>query len=803
MRIEISQTDGTLPFIDQLPGFGIGQLEGYNGVGKSLTVSILEICAGVRPRMEKQAWRGLCQGMGRLTVTATELNDVRELEWVLDGTLLWEATAEADAAAPPQLEWFVDVRIGGRPAQSLDDVRRLFVVERLNGDVGLVEELAGRTDVAVRELEGFAARLLGSEKLEHVERDIGELNRLLNELSAERIAERAELAARRHAEREAAESVMRRAVDHRARLEDAVRLRARLDEISVRGAELDAQIAELDQRIGLLSPQRHQVGLDLDAAEAVTAQSEEVRTELASATRSYKNASTRLRNVTGDLARTSQIAGIGDGDDLVRQHAEFEQELIELRRRRLEVDAGPAVIDLIDLINPPLTQGAASGLADQPLLSAPSRAPSAWTVGEVADALLRRRDELGEIPSPRDAQSIDEHISALTAQIAALRAVERLREQRVKAAERQNDAQQRSRKLSEKLDASTTAHLDELRDARRALDDQLSELGGQRTVLVYRRDALGAPQERDALSGQLTGLLADLGLNDDEVEPAYAAALQAAEHERDAYLHVRDVERAAVADHERDVADVHRTVEALRHAQHGWLAAGTIGVPLVDQPLSEQLAALVRLQRAVYHADDRLTAFRQVFPGLRASLEAVADQLRGRTPKAAVRVEEVFDWLERDAVGWFSDDDFREALLGEAADAVAVDLRARQVSWRTAAQERHTKPIEALSSGERAFAFTQARLTLLQQRAGSVANRLITLDEFGAFVSVNRIRQLAEYLQRWRDAHRGDQILVILPANQDYEALARASDGAQAERYTRMARALHDREWFVEEFDAP
>jgi predicted nucleic acid-binding Zn-ribbon protein len=804
MRIAITQAEGSLPFITELPSFGIGQLEGYNGVGKSLTVSVLELCAGVRPRMEARAWQGFCEGMGRLTVTATELRETTRLEWVLEGELLWDRSRDADAAAAPELEWFAEVRVGDRSAQSLDEIRRLFAVERVNGDVGLTEELAGRADVAVRELDGFATRLLSSDRLGMVETHIGELRRVLDELSLDRISERAQVAARRRRECRAAEQVLRDAVERRAHVEDAVRLRARLDEIAVRGADLEAQIRALDDRIAPLTVQRRDVARQLDEAEKAAAQTGDLRAELESARRSYKRANTRLGNIMRDLAAANQRAGIDDDDDPGRRRAELEEHLADLRRRRLEADAGPAVIELIDRVHPPITHAIARGLAEQPLLSAPARAPSAWTIAEVADALGRRRDELSDIPSPRHAQRIDDEISVVTSQLAALREVERLREQRARAAQRLNEAQQRSHDLTERLDRATSERLDELRDARRALDDQLSELGGERAVLTYRRDSLGAPQERDALSGQLSALLDQLGVSEQELDAAYAAALQAAEQERDAFIHLRELERSAAGEHERDVAHVQRTIDALRsESQHTWIAASALSLPTTEQPLADQLEALARLQVAARRADDRLTDFRQLFPGIRASLEAVADELRGRTPKAAVRVREVFDWLERDAASWFADDDFRAALLGEQAADVAVDLRTRQVSWTSGDGERHTKPIEALSSGERAFAFTQARLALLQQRAGSVANRLIALDEFGAFVSANRIRQLSEYLHRWRETHQGDQILVILPANQDYATLARATGGVQADRYMRMAAALREREWFVEEFDVP
>ncbi|MHB8233805.1 MAG: hypothetical protein ACYDHT_04055, partial [Solirubrobacteraceae bacterium] len=412
-------------------------------------------------------------------------------------------------------------------------------------------------------------------------------------------------------------------------------------------------------------------------------------------------------------------------------------------------------------------------------------------------------DQVAEIPSPHDAKRIDEQIATTVGQLSALDQVERLRDHRKKASDRQNEAQQTSRALSAQLDSSSTARLEELRDARRKLDDQLSDLGGQRAVQVYRRDALGAPQEGDVLSRQLSAQLAELGLSSADIDSAHVSALRAAEHERDAWVQLRDLARSASSASDRDTADVDRALTALSEdPELAWLKHAQPHIPTVAQPASEKLASIAKLQTLSARADERLTEFRQLFPGLGASLVAVAEQLRGRTAMASIHVDEVLRWLERDAVKWFADDDFREALLGHDAKDVEVDLSSRQVLWTSADEDRRTKPIEALSSGERAFAFTQARLALLQRRAGTVANRLIALDEFGAFVSLNRFRQLAEYLRRWREEHEGDQILVILPANQDYEALARASEGQQAERYERMAAALHRRAWFVEEFDA-
>lgn len=803
MQITIKQTDGTLPVIDELPSFGIGQLEGYNGVGKSLTVSILEICAGRRPRMEKQAWRGLCEGIGHLTVKATELRGVIELEWILDGSLLWEASSEADASATPLLEWFVDVRADGRSVETLEEVRRMFAVERVNGDIGLIQELADRADDAARDVDDFAQTLLGSETLVLVEDRVSALQRLLEEISVKRIAERNTLAARRRKDLAAAEAIMSAALQHRERLEEIQSLRTRLEEISLRGEDLDRAIADLDRQIQSMMAERSKIDRDLASAEKAAAQTTSLRKDLEAATRSYKYATTRLRNVTGELARANQVAEIDNDSDVAARRREVEDALTALRRERLDIDAGPAVVDLIDRVNPQLAHAVGSGLGEQPLLLPPSQPSVALTVEEVAEGLLLRREQVSATPGSQDARRIDAQIETLTRQLAALDDVERLRDQRQKASAKQDEAQEVSQKLTETLGGSSMAQLEKLRHSRRRLDDELSTRGAERAVQVYRRDSLGAPPERDVLARRLADLLAELHLTDSEVGAAHAKALVAAEHERDAWVQLRDLANAESAQRDRDAALLDRAVQTLSADESfAWVANSGVEKISADAPVDEKLRLVAHLQELAQRTDRRLTEFRQLFPGLSAGLMAVAQELRGHTPRATAHVDQVRRWLESDAARWFDDEDFRDALLGKDASDVEIDLSIRQVIWRDGEGERRAKPIEALSSGERAFAFTQARLALLQRRAGDASNRLIALDEFGAFVSSNRIRQLAEYLRRWREDHKGDQILVILPANQDYAILARASNDAKAARYKRMAEALRRDEWFIEEFDA-
>jgi hypothetical protein len=799
MRIKINQTDGTLPLITEIPSFGIGQLEGYNGVGKSLTLSVLQLCSGVRPSMEVPAWTGFCNGMGHVTVTATELQELDELRWVLDGSNLLEASQAGDAAISPSLAWFVDIQLDGSTVGSMDEVRRVFAVERINGDVGLTEQLAVGADGARRELELAGTRILGSKKLQAVEEQIGQLQDLISEISVSRIADRAQSVAEVQEERRSAEGLLVSLSERQAKLGEADEKRRRLEQIALTGVELDSELAETKKSLSELTRSRGAVAKKLSSAEKAANLSEDLRKELKTATKSYKRANTSLRNSTRKLAEAMQVADVDEETNIQARTDQVVGELNVLRGRRMELDAGPAVIELIDDMAPRINQAAASQIADQVLLSMPSRSPGEWTVDQVADAISQRREELGGLPASEDAQVIDAEIASKSTQLEALSVVADQRKKRNRAIELVNDAQNRSAELTERLDQAGTAALSELRAERRLLDEQLTQLGSHAAVLQWRRDSLGAPEEKDALTRQLASLLGELGFDETRIAAEHAAAnLDLAEH-REKVVDLRKLERTAVADHERDLGDINRILGRL--AELPWLSVDGVPLPKAADDLAEQLDRLGSLQGLVDAVDQRLTGFRQAFPGLAASLEAASDELRGRDPKAAVRVPEVFASLEDDAAGWFADDAFREALLGSDASDVRVNLRARQVSWSVSGS-RQTKPVEALSSGERAFAFTQARLAVLEQRAGDVANRLIALDEFGAFVSSNRLRQLSEYLRRWQSEHGHDQILVVLPANQDYETLAQASDGEIATRFERMAERLRTQEWFVEEFQA-
>ena len=95
---------------------------------------------------------------------------------------------------------------------------------------------------------------------------------------------------------------------------------------------------------------------------------------------------------------------------------------------------------------------------------------------------------------------------------------------------------------------------------------------------------------------------------------------------------------------------------------------------------------------------------------------------------------------------WFNNPLVRRELLPSAEGEIVVNLATREVVWTESGSVR-SRPLEAFSSGEQAFAYTRARLAVLDEDQNRPPNRLIALDEFGAFIAHDRLTGLLAYLR--------------------------------------------------------
>ncbi len=523
MQLEITRTtEGPLPLVTSIPNFGVAQLEGYNGVGKTLTVRLLELCSGTRPRLPREVWRSFCAGLGQLRVTATELVGANELAWEIDGGVLLEASEAAGHDAPPNDAWFASITHDGRQA-SIEDIRRLFAVERIAGDRGLIEMLADEADSAAGELTAVSEIITNSETLAVLESNFAELKGLLTGFSSAAIREHREEAERARQERDAAKNVLADAVRQHESLLEIAEIRARVSAISEEAEVLSAKVAAIDQEINETRAARDVAARGLADAETEAGQSNEVRNAVAKADRQYQRATTDRERLTSELAQLEGIVGLPSGSDaaaLDRRVGEIHERLAMLERRRNEIDAAPGVVKLVDGVRPALTGAITAGLGDVELLRRPDDPLNVWTVSDVSDALARRRDEADAVPSPREAVAIDEEISRLRSAVEAAGAIRDKRRLLERAVERQDAAQRLATELSARLDSAIAENLEHLRITRRQLDDKLYELTASRTILEYRRDTIGSPEERDALRARLARQLETAGLAAEDLDTA-------------------------------------------------------------------------------------------------------------------------------------------------------------------------------------------------------------------------------------------------------------------------------------------
>src|SRR6266550_5871540 len=138
MRIRIKASPvGPISLVPELPDASLAVMEGLNGIGKTLSVRLLQLCTGTQPySTQSPAWTSLCRSLGTFEVLVTWPQDNIELHWTGDSRDWIDLDAE-----PLDERNFRSLQLGGRPA-TMSEVRRLLTVDRLSGDEGTVETFA-------------------------------------------------------------------------------------------------------------------------------------------------------------------------------------------------------------------------------------------------------------------------------------------------------------------------------------------------------------------------------------------------------------------------------------------------------------------------------------------------------------------------------------------------------------------------------------------------------------------------------------------------------------------------------------
>lgn len=775
---------GPLATLRQLPPARLAVLEGLNGIGKTLALRILQLCTGVVPyRLDSAAWGSLRSGLGEFSVDVADLAGGQRLHWRAQSRS-WPDEGEVDES------WFEELEIDGRPA-SMAEVRGLLAVHRLAGDEGVHETFAA-------DAEEFA------DAVSRWWRRVEPLYLALDAAADEALGALSEWTPHRYA------MVVSTREEARSSLQAA---EAELDSELARSASLQ-QAAALGSKLALIKSAGNELGPKLQAVEAdlaahtaekaaLQARMDQLTAKLTVAgplltTLKRKRATLRRNRSSLEAARihaSAAAAPLGirpDPQALVEARAVARARHQQLLAERTELDAAPYMRKALGELAAGLAESEARGLADQVAVDLPT-AGVQLTVAETRAGMLQRREWLGGQPTPPQAEQAQRDLENAKRELRHLDALEESLEQVATYTRRVRNNEKDISELLEATQGAGADALQQMEEQRRVLDERLLELATERAALRQRQTAV-ADVDPAALRAQFAGLLSDVGIE---------AAQLASELDRDsirvgeAKLRVtaaRQRVQRITAEISRAHADLGRVAQRLRaDPQWEWFtAAAPLGLlDALDGSTEQQLAAIERSRSAIRIIQDRLSNMRNHTSAVDSALRDIAATLRGKNMDLSKRlfVPAVRAWLDDRFSAWFSDEAIRRELLPRANGPIRVLLEQREVSW-TEGHVHYSRPLEAFSSGEQAFAYTRARLAILDSAEPRPPNRFIALDEFGAFLAAERRNVLLQYLNGHVQSHTGDQVLILLPAGNDYERLARESAGEQATEYRQRADSI-------------
>lgn len=796
MQIEIERLgDVEIPLLDSLPPYRLARMEGYNGIGKSLTIRLLQLALGRQTFHQVRTWESFARGLGRVRVRVSQLEGAGELTWLIDGKRLPSVPSDVTD------EWF-QITMDGRDA-TLAEVSQVLSVHRLPGDVGLAETLGEQIEADGRMFLQWHAPLTAEGGPQAQALDLlDSLQSLVKRVDRQRLLDAHTDALEATTELERQREELRGAVARQTKLTRARALSNRLEEFAAFGADVDAQAAKVEEELTSIQLERAQANKRLAELESAAAKGQEARSRIRTIRRRLEN---HFAQLTVERLRESELlerARVTAFDEVAAAVSGVRTELDVLVERRAALHSTPLVRTLVNQIVELLASAEAAGLGDQ-VLSGANESSELVTVSEMRARLERREHDLAGVEPTAEGAALEAEIDALTDRIQALESLPAARaevERRMRLVAR---AEAEINALVVETDDDAVAGLEDARARLAALDTQAAELARERTVLAIRKEAIGGGRSPEETSAELRALLSELDVPDNETVGQASAQddvvlhLQSALHQTQARSNAARAAAAAVDD------ELRRVVQALADDESLTWAAEVQPIPTVDQDLQTQLDRLEALDRSVSTALERIAAIPAQVAAIDVALGRLANRLKGRREDSGGDryLDELTLGYGEEFRGWFDDHLVRETLLPDARKVSSVDLRPErlEVGWETANGAHRSRTLDAFSRGEQAFAYTRARLASLDAGDQRATNRLIVLDEFGAFIARDRLDALVELIKERQEKFPADQVLLILPVAADYEEQAEMAISQEKDRLKPIVDSLAQKGYFAVE----
>lgn len=770
--------------IPEIPDFPLCHVEGRNGVGKSLALRLLELCSGAQPYGNAPAeWRSLRESLGTVVVTVTSLSGAQTVEW--------ELTPESWPERPERVnDWLGHVTIDGEE-QSLEQAYRLFSFSRIAGDETLTRTISRQIQTNAELMFSWSDRLAPILSTWDVD-----LRNLSNQLAVEAWVDIERLPKEIDGLKKKIAKETKRLESVRSRLDPikhALDLRRACDEVP----ELDDQLAS--EREALAENERRQADLETRRkqllSDAMTAGATRDRLEDVEALISRRT--TRVRNAT--LAVTELAAGLGAPTsraelDALIAHDEARRD--ELTAERARLDATPALREVTRHVANELAQAIDRGLASEVIAVVDDRDV---TVEELAAGVDQQNTRLAKPPPDARTAELDAMIRELAWRIEALHQLADAVQKADRARELLEAGRTEQRNLQQELSADAPQAYEELATELAGLREAELDLREKVQQLERERQALAGSQTLDQLNRSLSEAIIAVGLTTDELNP-HLLALQ--EEDADA-TEILDRLGDDLAQTEKTLAGARsafrKAIGALAMGSHwAWLRDaldGSAPDPALDDHVN--LGRLQMLAAAVDEATERLNNLRNGLPGIGQQIQELAAAIESRSDIPGRISAGLVHYFERDLLAAFDQPELRRALFNDGRLS-RIDLEQMTISWTATGGALRTRPFEAFSSGERVFAYTRARLEVLG--SSTARNRVVALDEFGAYVARDRLDELVRFVEHRVLGELADQVVIVLPLARDYVRERDQAGGKPDTLIKSRADAIEKQGYFAERF---
>lgn len=788
IRIEAEFRRG-LRIIGEIPDIPLCRIEGYNGIGKTNAVKLLRLCAGDQPFTgHDNSWKTFRNQLKSARVVVTGLHGAQEIEWLIDSSR-WPEPAERLG------DLIGAIRIDGKSAQPRD-ILPLFSVHHVVAADTPVSVLTERISSTQKRIQEWDAGV-GRQRQEEIEIALGELQHKITECAPSQLARDLTVATEADKLAIGLAAQLEAAREQTKLLDKAVEVATQLTQVRGRGPEMDEKIQELTARLENLDEQRQRLDNQIATASTQKHLTEKAEKEFENAQKHLIRQDKIFRTLRSHLQHLAAVAGVEPLDsDLAAARQTIGQHLNDLLEKLPRVHATPLLVNLLNSLTSSLESAERENLGDTVLIGSGQISP--WTVTELREAFENQAAILSEETPSADAEQLTEEIEKTRGRLDAIAQAEGALGELEAAHTALTKAEHRLRKATKDLPEQTARTLQDLMQARTALDQETLTAQGDHARLSHTRELLGGGKTEEALAAELVQLCREA-----KVEVARLRG-----HREKALIEMEELtRREAQASQQASLS--RRTSEdrvssvisisnfLAQSPDVTWIRRAIPAISsLPELSPARQAEELMRVATVIDRARDSLAS---TYSSLRA-IETALGRLGSRihTPNGQVGTETSSDraaklWLADEVRQWFDSDVVREALFDGGRD-VKLDPDSLQLSWTTVGGELNERPLAAFSSGQQAFAYTQAQVAGLDRDSNAAANRLIALDEFGSFIDAKNMSALASYLQARQAQAPNDQVLVILPL--EISPAIASSHESTDERVN----ALRQRGYFAEAF---